>query len=197
MEKDMHVLSLTRKGSKYSVVLSNGDTLTVSEDMVVEYRLVKGKEIDNETYDVMSNEIIFYEALEKARAYAISFIKTSKQVYDYLIKKGYDDKISERCVNNLLEARVIDDEAIKNSYVSELTRAGNGRLMIKSKLYEKGLDTSFEVNEEEYYAAMQHLITVKLKSLKDNKEIRLKRYLASRGYTIDEICKGLRGISFE
>lgn len=193
----MRVLSLTLKKGKYEVIFSNGDTILVNEDMVVSHRLVKGKEIDFETYDQIRDDIIFYEAYTKAYSYALAYQKSSKQIYEYLLKKEYSKDISRRVVDELNKNKITDDDSIKNQYVSKLVREGHGRLAISYKLKEKGFSSDFEVDEDEYQEALDKLISSKIKTLKDKKKERLMRYLSSRGYSFEEINRALRGINFD
>lgn len=186
-----------KKPLKYEVILSNSNKYIVDEEIVVRFRLVKGKELDDSTILELDKTMSYVECYKKAASYSLKYFKPSKEIVDYLIRKGYDASVARDVVKELKDKKVINDNDYKNEYLSHLVREGNGRLLISHKMKEKGFDSDYEINEEDYYNALDKLIKNKLKGLKDNKEIRIKRYLSQRGYTISEINEGLRGVSFE
>ena len=120
-----------------------------------------------------------------------------KEIYDYLIKKGYNQDISKNVCEMLKENKIIDDEAYLKLYVSKLIRDGYGKLMIEYKVKEKKLDLNYEIDIDLYFETLNSLILKKLKTLKDKKKERLYRYLQSRGYTIDDIKTALEGVRIE
>lgn len=197
-EKDLKVTSVTPfKNNKYKVSFDLADDVLVNEDELVKYRLVKGKELDNETYNLIIRNNILYEAYNKALVYSSNYIKCLKEIYDYLIKKGYNQDISKNVCEMLKENKIIDDEAYLKLYVSKLIRDGYGKLMIEYKVKEKKLDLNYEIDIDLYFETLNSLILKKLKTLKDKKKERLYRYLQSRGYTIDDIKTALEGVRIE
>ena len=78
-EKDLKVTSVTPlKNNKYKVSFDLADDVLVNEDELVKYRLVKGKELDNETYNLIIRDNILYEAYNKALVYSSNYIKCLK-----------------------------------------------------------------------------------------------------------------------
>ena len=69
--------------------------------------------------------------------------------------------------------------------------------MISHKIYEKGLKNDYTIDEELYFDVLSKLTKKKLKTIKDKKKERLYRYLSSKGYTIEDINKALKGVSIE
>lgn len=191
------VISLIKKNNNYKITFSNDLELILNEEVVLKYRLVKNKELEDDIIDNIIEDNRYYEAYTKALKYLSTYIKSSKQIYEYLIKKEYSSEISNEVINNLKDNGFIKDDDIKNNYVSELVRDGYGRLMIISKLKQKGLSTDIIINDIEYEEALERIALKKLKTLKDDKENRLKRYLLGRGYTLSEILRAIRGFNFE
>lgn len=186
-----------KRNNTYYIELSNNDNYVVNEEMVVKYRLVQGHELTFDEIDAIDCEKDYYDAYNKALKYATTYVKTSKEVKAYLANKGYGLNICENVVYELLQNNILNDEEYKNIYVCKLISDGFGSLMITHKLFEKGLDTDFEIDYDLYYKSMNHLINVKLKTLKDNKKVRIMRYLIQRGYKTEEINHCLKGVNLE
>lgn len=201
LKKDNNLIIITSitpiKNKKYEVILSDGEALELNEDMMVEYRIYKGKELTLDLAAEIEERIQFFDAYSKALSYATTYFKCSKEISDYLLKKGYSKDISDEVSNALLEKKVIDDDNYLSIYVSKLTKDGNGRLMISHKIYEKGLKNDYTIDEELYFDVLSKLTKKKLKTIKDKKKERLYRYLSSKGYTLEDINKALKGVSIE
>ncbi len=197
-EADIRVVRLTPlKNGMFEVCFDNDERLILNEDEVVSFRLVKGKGITYASYDAIIDKMNFYEAYDKALKYALSYFKSSYEIYQYLQKKGYNNNVAHEVTQSLIDNKIINDNEYLKIYVEKLIRDGNGRLMISYKLKEKKLNGDYTLDEELYFNTLNILITKKLKTLKDKKKERLYRYLASKGYTTDDINHALKGVSFE
>lgn len=197
MLKDIRVLSVENKKDNYIVHFSNGESAILKEDEVVKYRLVKGKDISSTTYEEIIENIMIYEAYYKALKYYNLYYKSGHDIYIYLLDKGYSKDVSQEAVDMLFKNNILDDEKYKRNLVDKYTRSSYGRLYIEQKLKSHGLSQDYEINDELYYDSLKELVQKRLKLLKDNKEIKLKKYLLSRGYLLSEINEVLRGIDFD
>ncbi len=192
------VTSLTPyKNDLFRVVLNDMEELILNESQIVKYRLLKGKELTEEEYKEVVETKSFYEAYEKALKYANTYFKCSYEIYLYLTKKGYNERISKDVCELLIKNLVLDDFKYKELYVSKLIRDGFGRNMISYKLREKKLSCDYELDIELYYDSMNKIVNSKLKTLKDNKRERLYKYLIQRGYSQSDVSEALKGVSFE
>lgn len=161
-------------------------------DICLKYGIKKGATFNEEQF----NEIILDSdkqiALNRTAKYIASKLKTVKEVKDYLIKKEYSKPVIDYCINKLLEYKYLDDEAYVTAYVNTYKNK-YGVLKLKNNLIMKGIDKNYL---EEYFKTFEsdfdNLLSIANKYLK-NKEVnyenltKLYRYLASRGYSYDEI----------
>lgn len=174
----------------------DGIEYSFSEDVILEYRLVKGKEINQSILDeaIKKNDLSFY--YDKALNYAYKYSKNSVEIYDYLLNKGLVNNEIAEIIDKLKKIKIIDDEKLAKDLASYYARSGNGRLMISKKLYERKFNDSLidiglsSIDEDEYYKAMLKIYQkalLKYKSDNYNDKMKLKRYILQRGYSIAEL----------
>ena len=173
----------------------DGIEYSFSEDVILEYRLVKGKEINQSILDeaIKKNDLSFY--YDKALNYAYKYSKNSVEIYDYLLNKGLVNNEIAEIIDKLKKIKIIDDEKLVKDLASYYARSGNGRLMISKKLFERKFNDSLidiglsSIDEDEYYKAMFKIYQkalLKYKSDNYNDKMKLKRYILQRGYSISE-----------
>ena len=171
----------------------DGIEYSFSEDVILEYRLVKGKEINQSILDeaIKKNDLSFY--YDKALNYAYKYSKNSVEIYDYLLNKGLVNNEIAEIIDKLKKIKLIDDEKLAKDLASYYARSGNGRLMISKKLFERKFNDSLidiglsSIDEDEYYKAMLKIYQkalLKYKSDNYNDKMKLKRYILQRGYSI-------------
>lgn len=174
----------------------DGIEYSFSEDVILEYRLVNGKEINQSILDeaIKKNDLSFY--YDKTLNYAYKYSKNSVEIYDYLLNKGLVNNEIAEIIDKLKKIKIIDDEKLAKDLASYYARSGNGRLMISKKLYERKFNDSLidiglsSIDEDEYYKAMLKIYQkalLKYKSDNYNDKMKLKRYILQRGYSISEL----------
>ncbi len=185
------------KNNNYLVTIDDTD-YKFDEEIILNYRLVKGKELDEKTLNdaIIKNNIAVY--YNKALNYAAKYQKGSNEIYDYLKKYDLDDKDIYFIINKLKSIKLIDDNKLINNLVSSLVRNANGINMIKEKLYQKKFNSTLideaikSIDYDEYYEALNKLvIKAKEKYKKEENDykriIKIKNYLLQRGYTYNDI----------
>ncbi len=188
-------ISKDKKG-KYLIKIGSS-IYEFNEDIIVEFNLYKGKEIDDKLlYDAISSNSL-NDYYNKALVYSTKYFKGSGEVIEYLKDKGLNENDSKAIVNKLTERRIINDEKIVESLIYSLSKSSNGRLLIKEKLlakrfdsklidlklncmdldiYFEGLNKLYEKNKHKYDKYPDYVRIAKLKN-----------YLYSRGYTSNDI----------
>lgn len=106
--KKISVLSTVYNNGAYLVTLTNGSELNISEDIVVEYRLVTGKALDEE-------EIIKIMKADKISKSANKILnnsrtrKTENEVYKLVIDEVEDEYIAKEVVLKLVKTGFLND----------------------------------------------------------------------------------------
>lgn len=168
-------------------------------DTAVKYGIKKDVEIDEDElkrYLVESEQNI---AFNKAFKYMDTALKTSKQMRDYLKRKGYDNVIVDNVIAKLKEYNYINDKAFAEAYVSAY-KTKYGKSMLKNKLIQKGVSKDIVDELLEEFESKEDVIDKLLKKKLGNKvldndlKVKCVRFLASRGFGFDEINSAIRRV---
>ena len=194
----MIVKNLKKSKNKYIVTIDDSD-YKFSENRVVKYRLVKGKEIDNNTLKSAISENDYDSLYLKAEKYAINYRKSEKEIVRYLKNKECDNQTIQKIVSKLRSLKLIDDSSLVIDLANSLVKKYNGKKMIEAKLKEKGINDELidmalaNIDYDLYINYLEKLyLKVKDKYNKfDDDYIRInkiKAYLISRGYSYNDIA---------
>ena len=164
----------------------------VSIEVIMNSRLKVGMEIPAVDLNKLVNESMEKEAFEKAVTYLSRALKTKKQVYTYLINKGYSNEIAWSCVDKLKDYNLINDCEYSKRYI-ESTSKNQGKRLIEYKLMMKG------IKKEEIESAYSEcdilpeesalLVAEKYLKNKENTKENINkayRYLINRGFSYEE-----------
>lgn len=178
---------------RYNIFINDVFALSVHEDMLVKYRLLKGEQI--ETANIC--EIVRADELHVAYLKAIRFLSIRpRSTYEMKVKLkqlGYDPDVIQITLDKLFQLNYLNDEEYtKNIVEQKIHYQKKGRLLIKQELKQKGVPTEHISrfldgvdNEEEFQIAMQLASKKWENSFGD--EITRKRkligFLLRRGYS--------------
>ena len=81
----------------------------IPTDVAVKHRLAKGVELTKEQLDFVLEEGLLGDAFDKSITYLSKYLKTKRQMKDYLLGKGYPEKTVWACIDKLKEYGYIDD----------------------------------------------------------------------------------------
>lgn len=138
---------------------------------------------------------------EKAYNYAIKYlknIKTKKDVYDYLIRKGFTDEETSEVCDYIEEAGLVDDDLYVKFFVEDSFRIKNkGARKIVYELKQRGIDDD-KINEaieeasDMQYDALKEAYERKLEATKSEtdqykRKNKIIRFLISRGFDYSDI----------
>lgn len=138
---------------------------------------------------------------EKAYNYAIKYlknIKTKKDVYDYLIRKGFTDEETSEVCDYIEEVGLVDDDLYVKFFVEDSFRIKNkGARKIVYELKQRGIDDD-KINEaieeasDMQYEALKEAYERKLEATKSEtdeykRKNKIIRFLISRGFDYSDI----------
>ena len=184
--------------SEYLVTIDSTD-YKFKENIVVKYRLVKNKEIDNETLKMAISENDFESIYLKTERYVINYSKSEKEVIRYLKKKEIDNLTINKIIAKLRQLNLIDDTNLVEALIYSYIKKYNGIKLIEEKLKQKGIDYDLidsslnNIDYDSYYLYLNKLYE-KIKNRYDKydsyiRKNKIKKYLLSRGYTYSDIEK--------
>jgi regulatory protein len=181
--------------------LFNGDNFIcgLSEEILLEFNLYPGKEISEQTIDVIKQKEKYVMVREEAWRYLSRREHSYKELKDKLLLKGFESLVVEQILGDLKKKDYVNDERYARQLLQDvISLKKSGPLLIKSKLMKKGIENNLinDLLHELYSPELQEnncreLAGKKLKSLQTLDELhqkkRLNSYLVQKGYTW-EIC---------
>ena len=195
----MIVKSLKRIGktNKYNVIIDD-ITYKFNENIIVNYRLVNGKEVTEDILFKAIKENDYDTLYLKAERYVITYNKSEKEIRRYLKNKDANPNDIENIILKLRKNKLIDDSSLIIDLINSLIKKYNGIKMIESKLYQKGFDEAlikkslFEIDYDLYCNCLNNLynkIRNKFDKYDDYTRInKIKSYLLQRGYTYSDVA---------
>lgn len=183
----------------YYLVIIDNKEYKFSEDTIVNFRLVKGKELSKDTLKkaLQSEDLNYF--YNKALQYQIRYMKGRAEIFNYLISKGVSINNANIILNKLEDTKILDDKMVASSLTRSYIKDKNGILLIKEKLKAKGFKNEIieevlnEIDYDSYFDSLNNLYNkIKNKYDKFDDYIRvnkIKAYLLSRGYTFSDISE--------
>ena len=193
------VKKVTKKGKKYLVEISNiEEELVLSEDLIVEYRIIVGTIFDKKTFNKIKKsekEVLYYNKV----LHFIDFKpRTKKEVEEYLKKLEVPLEQIGLIIKKLIKIAYIDDERYAKSYVLESIRKLKGKNYIIQSLSLKGIDKELALKYVDEYCDKETerenalkitrklILTISKNPLKKQK-VQINNKLMIEGYSYDII----------
>lgn len=141
----IHKITTQKKNQeRYNIFLSDGKktsyAFSVDEATLIRFLLKKGMNLDEEQID----DIIHYETSQWAYTLAIRYLsfrmRSEKEVFDYLKKKGIEELYINEAITRLKKEQLINDlEFAKMFTRTRINTTLKGPQQVKRELHEKGV----------------------------------------------------------
>ena len=190
------VVELKRVKRKYLVIIKTDkseEDYLLSEDLIVEYRLVKGKELEKKTYLVFKESYKRDVLYQKVLHYALYKQRCTSEITDYLTKHNILKQDQIYYLNKLINASILDDSKYATNFIQEafeFKKYGLKKIIydLKQKRIDSTLYTKIiaEITNKQITENIDYLYQKKLKSTK-NKSINravqdIKQFIIRKGY---------------
>ena len=131
-------LEATQRPEKLKAVF-DGETLTVSASLCVQFSLCAGMELDEEAFSTLKAAMAKESARERAVRILTASAVSERELEKRLVQKGVLPSDAADAVAWLKEHRFLDDAGTAAQLVDSAVRKGYGRARVKNILYEKGI----------------------------------------------------------
>lgn len=181
---------------RMSVFIDGEFSFGVDNFTLLSLHLEEGSEISEEKLAVIKNSAVFEDAKNYAAKLISSKSYTEKAMREKLVSHIGDNEVVDKTISFLKEYKLIDDYDYAIRYAHDLVHLKKlGLSSIRWKLKEKGISDSiietvlseFDFSDE----IEENLKALAQKKLGGNYDIKnimkVKRYLATRGYSFDDI----------
>lgn len=194
----MIITDITKQKTKdrFNLFIDGEFFAGISLETLVVNKLKKGQEISETFLNVLKNEETLVEAKNKAIKYVSLRLKSQKEIITYLKQKGYNEDVIDLVLQLLKEYKLVDDQMVAKAYIN--SHPGYGRKLITLKLLQKGINKEIIdkcCNELEFSSEKIESIAFKYlknKTLDAKTSAKLYRFLASRGFELNEISKTVK-----
>ena len=179
----------------------------LNKETAVIFRLKEGNEIDEKTLKEAAFDSEVKSATEKGADYIASRMHSKKELFDKLIKKGYEKTVVLKALEKLEEYHYVDDGLFARQFAEQNKKYS--KKMLENKLKQKGISSeilidvfgNFDDDAELELCKNMALKYAKGKDLK-TQDVVQKMYvsLARKGFSFDVIkraCKALKTDIYE
>ncbi|MBP1931566.1 regulatory protein [Ammoniphilus resinae] len=194
---------------RYNIYVNGEYAFAVHEDILVKYQLLKGKELNPEEM----REILAAEELNRAEQYALRYLshrpRTAKEMFEYIIAKGFQTAQSDTTVKKLIDKGYINDEAFAEQWIEERMRLRpRGRYLLFQELTSRGIDEGIVeqklsqiLNQEDEIAMIEQLIQKKFRGHTFESEWEMKKkiipFLQRKGFSLNHSLSAISKIKKE
>ncbi|PIC04184.1 recombination regulator RecX [Anoxybacillus flavithermus] len=166
-------------------VKEDGDkhTISVDQDILIEYRMKKGMTVTREQWAEMIKKDDEKQAYKMALRFLAYRMRSKQEVVDYLKKRHIDAQTIERVIGKLQHEQYIDDEQFAHAYVqTQMNTTLKGPYVIYKELMDKGVSEDVITKAMERYTEdMQRDKAIKWME-KINKQSKKRSYQEQKTY---------------
>ncbi|WP_047152561.1 RecX family transcriptional regulator [Aneurinibacillus tyrosinisolvens] len=211
MEKDKPSSIITRlerqkknKG-RINVYIDEEFSFALHEDVLIKYRLTKGRQLDAEEMA----DILQAEEKNRAEQYGLRYLgyrpRTAEEVRQYLLQKGFPEHVCSDVTAEFIEKKYLDDGAYARQWIEERLRLKpRGRNLLRQELRNRGINNQTiehamnGIEQEDEWQACLHIAQKKYAAVRFSsyQEMRNKvgPFLQRRGFTLELIARVLEEI---
>ena len=181
-------LTTQKKGEFINLYVDEEFYCGLNLNQVAAWRLRKGMELSGEQLLQLRAEAQSSKAYNAAIRYLALRIRSTQEIYDYLMRKGFDAAIDE-ILARLTHEGYLNDEDFARSWAEMRRQMLKSPRAIERELVRKGISKDIiaaTVSDEGVDSSIEQLITKKNRHRTYDRE-HMMRYLVGRGFTYSQI----------
>lgn len=197
-----------QKNGMYKLIFEDQKDIIIHEDLIIKYNLLTHKEINEKFLEQLRKENQKYEAYNMALKYINIKLRSNKEIYIFLMRKGIDTPLINEVINLLIKQNYLNDEIYTTSFINDqITLTKNGPLKIRKELDFKGIPENIikkkmlVFTNELIIERIKYLIDKKIKMNKNKGSYILKQKISNdlinMGYYKEDITSVLNDIKIE
>lgn len=188
-----------KQTSRYSVFVDGAYSFSLSEQALLDSKLVPGQALDAEQIEEYKQLSADDKLYNRTLRYVAMRPRSRGEVLAYLARKNSPAPLSEQITNKLESLDLINDRKLAQAYVNDrqLLRPASRRKIIaelkKKYISDDIIEAVVGGEGHDERAALREIITRKRRQTKYQDELKLMQYLARQGFSYDDIKAALRG----
>ena len=190
-----------KNNERVSLFLDGEFRCGLSKISVLTYRLKVGSELSEARLAEILQESEVQIAFDRSLALLERYVKTERQMKDYLVQKGFAPSVADGAIDRLKRYGYIDDATYARFYVENGIRQ-KGKRRLQQELRQKGIERDLteeilsDVQEEVSVAVAEGLKYLRGAPVTDRAvKAKVYRHLAARGFESETILSALRQMS--
>ena len=193
----MKIVKYEKKANGYYLIyLDNNTKIKIHEDIILKYKLLYKKEIDEFLLEEITQDNNNYNIYNKCVKYIGIRIRSINEMKDYMSRLGVDSNLIDETIERLIKNKLLDDEIFTKAFIKDkfnFTTMGPYRIyeeLKKHKIDERIINKYiYELDEEEINNKINKQINKIIKSNKNKPNLKNKIYhnLLNLGYSSDLI----------
>lgn len=198
MGKITDIQKQKRNRTRVSIFIDGEFVCGLDEVAAASARLKIGDEITADELKSVMEKSELNSAFERAVGYLSIAPRAKKEIYKYLLDKGYDKAIIMQTIDKLVAYHYIDDYLYAQTYIRSKSKK-YGSFRISAELKQKGIAQSV-IDELMDDAPEDNITDIAQKYIRSHKSAdkqKLKRFLAGRGFSWDSINSVVAQLSSE
>ena len=195
---------IEKRKSVYSVYIDGVYAFDLSDNVLSEFNLKINMEISKDLNNTIIEKYIYPKAKDKALIRLSIRIDTKYSVYNFLIRKGFNEDISLRVTNELENKGYLNDDMFARKYIYDRIKNNpKSKKQIFFELRKKGVSKEIittaldEIEVDEFEIALnlakKRVKNLALDNIKEKEKI--FRYLRYRGFNVEIIRKVIDNIT--
>jgi len=150
------------------------------------------------------------DSFQKALSYAYKLLsyrdRSSKEMHERIVRKGFPEDIAVDVISYLKERGFLNDEKLAEGlHAYAINKKHLGRSGVKKYLVSRGIPTeiieTLYDSDNDYLEAAKRLAEKRLRHMKEHdlaaKKIKIRHMLLRRGFPFDVINKAIKSIQLE
>lgn len=199
------MIEAQKRQGRFNIYVDGHYAFPVSENVLIDFRLFKGMEIDKALEEQLVAADDVSKAYNRALDYLSHQLRTEKEITDKLISLDIEPVTVEQTMKRLRELNLVDDSHYAISYVRTMMHTGDkGPRVIRQHLRQKGIgekliDDALQVYTPEDRLEIGTAVAEKLvkryrRQAFGTQKQKIRQGLISRGFAVDEANQMLEAL---
>lgn len=194
---------------RYNVYIDGEYSFAVHADVLIKYRLLKGREINPQELE----EILIAEELNRAKQVALNYLsyrpRTVEELRNHLLGKGFEGDHCHEVTSQMQKLGYLNDREYAKQWIQERKNARpRGKYLLRQELLRRGIDKEIaddvidqELTSDEAMQMIKTLVDKKYRNahFSDFYELKMKMipFLQRKGFSFELILAVLEKIKGE
>ncbi len=189
-----------KNASRVSVFVDGTFAIGIHRDVAADFKLRQGDTVRSSDLRLLQEANALHEARRSAMELLSYRSRTTAEMHNRLIRKGYPESVATRVVADLEQGGILDDEAFAREFTLQKVESRRvGEYRIRRDLMKRGIDretadrsVAAHSQDADWRGAAMTIAVRKWESLPatlpvEKKRKRLYDYLARRGFAFELI----------